>query len=111
MTLRRIAIGVLLSMLAGMVSATASAAHPADCESETAPSHAQGSPCPDTDSEGHPCGPTCPCACCPGHAPVVALACQKAALAPPTPTISALSELCDLHPEDVSARIFHPPRA
>jgi hypothetical protein len=76
--------------------------------------HEDGSTCPDSDNGHAPCGPVCPCTCCPGHGALAA------AFAPADPGLAILAPRVhevvapppeDLHPEELSFGIFHPPRA
>ncbi len=66
--------------------------------------------CPDRESDGSPCGAGCACMCCPGHAPVA----MKLPRAPvqPQPHCTAFGPVSVTHhQDDVSRRIFQPPRA
>ena len=108
--LRRLTLVVLVAFVAGLVSVTASQAFGSLSGSDPA-SHCDGSPCPDAPDSDHPCGPACPCVCC--HVKV-AVPWQtlpfQAALGREFVDLPPLGA-DDLHPEDVSARVFHPPRS
>jgi hypothetical protein len=76
-------------------------------------SHEDGSSCPDSD-HGGPCSPVCPCTCCPGHAmAATSLGIGPSAILTPSEPLDEveLSPADELHPRDLVARIFHPPRA
>jgi len=73
--------------------------------------HAEGASCPDSSGQDHACSPACPCACCPGHAPVVAFAAHRFSL-----WLQPLVELQPQVPGKVTSKniplgIFRPPRA
>lgn len=89
------------------------AAHGPDDPGLSLPHHGGGAPCPDGDGHG-PCDDGCPCLCCPGHGTV---------LYPPVSTglgrphrESSPVIRCGfgppeaLHPDDITRRIFRPPR-
>jgi hypothetical protein len=75
-------------------------------------SHADGSPCPDSEQSGHPCGEACACICCPGHAVSPVFFDPRSVELGPSPSDALeLPFIDDLHPKDVRTRVFHPPRA
>lgn len=110
MMLRRLALIVLFTFAAGLVSATAGEVLRTSVGGIQA-THTEGSPCPDPTDDSHPCGPACACTCCPGHAAGVVFAVQPFKLGLPPANELKVHPNDDLHPQDVHFRIFHPPRA
>jgi len=102
---------LFLCVVAGVVfAAGAFAEFPAASLDQV--SHDDGSSCPDSD-HGGPCSPVCPCTCCPGHAMAASPGVRPSAvltLVEPVQEVEVSSPE-DLHPKDLRARIFHPPRA
>jgi len=98
----------LLWFLAGIVSpALVETLHAA---ATTDDCHSDG-PCNDPGDGGKPCGPTCPCACCPGHRTVPALAVDDSHHGSPVAAQFEAAPPDTLNHEDVVSRVFHPPRA
>ena len=103
---------LFLCLVAGVVfAASAFAEFPAVSLDQV--SHDDGSSCPDSD-HGGPCSPVCPCTCCPGHAMgATSLGAGPSAvvtLIEPVYEVDVSSPE-DLHPQDLRARVFRPPRA
>jgi hypothetical protein len=113
MRLWRIAVVVLLCLVAGFVS-TAGGLGLRPTASTDQVTHNDGSTCLDSDHGREPCGPMCPCTCCPGHGtvatPFASGELAVISLAPPVHEVEA-SRPQDLHPKELLFSIFHPPRA
>ncbi len=112
MRLWRVVLFLLLCVVAGFASSagTLTVGSPAGTSEVT---HEDGSTCPDSDHDHAPCGPACPCTCCPGHARLAAAFTPVDAclvwVVPPVSEVEAPAPR-DLHPEEPSFSIFHPPR-
>ena len=109
MSLRRFTSVVLTFFLAGLWSVTAGELGRLALGDDHG-CHADGGSCPDEPDHGHACGPACPCACCPGHAPVVSSGISPLSpWLPPTVELTAPS-LGAVHSNDVPLGIYRPPR-
>ena len=108
---RKLTVAVLLSSLVTLTLPASAHEDHEPAKAADAVADSGSSACPDGDDHGMPCGPTCPCICCPGHLLRLAyfpgVPTVRSPMTGPVETVTA----DNLHPTDITDRIFHPPRA